>query len=369
MRKTLNQYEINSLYLHFPFCRHLCNYCDFYKKVKMDNKEVSDFQKYLNESLRVHHDFLSNNNYALGPLKTFYIGGGTPSLWGEEGVQYLQKLFEKKSLTLDENCEFTLEVNPGSWTEEALQAWYRLGAKRFSLGVQSLNSNFLKILDRVHNVQDVYDTLDFFNLWNVNFSVDFMLGLPKSEELERNVLEELDLILKYEPNHLSLYILTTKSNYKYQNELPSEEWIAREYLAVCDFLKSRGFIQYEVSNFAKPGFESLHNLQYWKSQSVAALGPSATGFLREKKLRYKWQPMKSEFQIEWLSEESFGLEQLYMLLRTNLGVDLTKYYPQEKVTPIVKDWESRGLIGYCEGGIVPTSQGFLLLDSLINDLF
>ena len=273
--------KIDSLYLHFPFCKHLCNYCDFYKTVSNDPvSDLSNFHQYLEQSFTVHKNLMKKHGYSWAPLKTFYIGGGTPSLWGIEGGKFLNEFFLKHNIALDKNCEFTIEVNPGAWSEKSIEQWQEFGVNRFSLGVQTLNSKLIPFLDRVHTLQDVYDTLNFFSKKNLNFSADLMFGLPFSKTHNRNVINELKEIMQFSPSHFSVYILTVKDNYKHFTHLPDEEWIENEFLSVSEFLKSNNFIHYEVSNFAKSRKESIHNLNYWDSKTVAALGPSATGLFK-----------------------------------------------------------------------------------------
>ncbi|RPJ78432.1 MAG: radical SAM protein, partial [Alphaproteobacteria bacterium] len=234
---------IDSLYIHFPFCAHLCNYCDFYKRVPSDKaQDFKNFHLYLEESFQLHQNLIEKHGYSWAPLKTLYIGGGTPSLWGVEGSQFLKNFFENKKIKLDPNCEFTLEVNPGGWNEDVLNSWQKLGANRFSLGIQSLNKEMIKFLDRVHSIEDVHETLKYFQDHRLNYSVDFMLGLPFSSPYNRNVIEELDLALKYGPSHFSVYILTVKDNYKFYRDLPDEEWIEDEFLKVSDYLTQKGFL-------------------------------------------------------------------------------------------------------------------------------
>lgn len=359
---------IDSLYIHFPYCRHLCNYCDFYKKIP-DNiaTDVLQFHAYLENSFPVHQNLIEKRGYSWAPLKTVYIGGGTPSLWGVEGSKFLSGFFEKHQLKIHNECEFTLEVNPGGWTDEGLSSWRKTGANRFSLGVQSLDGNMIQFLDRVHTIQDVFDTLDYFHKINLNFSMDFMLGLPSSETIKRNVIEELKQALAYEPDHFSVYILTVKENYKHFKDLPSEEWIEKEFLEVADFLKKNGYLHYEVSNFSRAGKQSRHNLNYWKSHTVAAFGPSATGLLSEERLRYKWTPLKPEVSLENLSEDEFHLEKIYMSLRSEEGLNLADF--PESFKEVVKKWAQAELAQEDGTKVRLTSKGYLLIDSLIDDLF
>jgi oxygen-independent coproporphyrinogen III oxidase len=363
---------LNSLYIHFPFCRHLCNYCDFYKTIPQNGSEINSFHKLFEESFEKHQKLMEANSFNWGDLETLYIGGGTPSLWGKEGAIFLREFLKSKDIKFADDLEFTLEVNPGSWTIESLEEWKKTGVNRYSLGIQSLDGRFIKHLDRVHSIEDTFATLEYFKNQKYNFSVDFMLGIPFSEELNRDVILELEKVLNFNPEHISLYILTTKENYIHKNNLPSEERIEKEYLEVSEFLKSRGFLHYEVSNYAKPGLRSKHNLKYWKGDSVGALGPSATGFLSLGNLgiRYKWQTKTSEFSLENIGPEEYKLERLYTLLRTDEGISGSDFFEEtEKWTHLVKKWDSLGYLNKKEERITLSSKGYLLMDSLMDDIF
>lgn len=361
------------LYLHFPFCRHLCNYCDFYKKIPQSSAELDSFHEYLTKSWIKLSEMAEIKNESFLKLESLYIGGGTPSLWGETGAHFLQKFMIDRGIERDSDCEWTLEVNPGSWTKLGLEAWRSAGVNRFSLGIQALDQRFLKILDRVHSLDEVYETLTYFGEENLNFSVDFMLGLPNSKLWERSIEKELNEILKFNPKHISLYILTVPSHYRHYDELPDEEWIEKEYLLVANFLRQHGFEHYEVSNFAKPGFESRHNLAYWRNETVGALGPSATGYFAESGFRYKWMTTKPEFVPEQLTSAERELEKIYMRLRTSLGLNLKESYSsldEARLRQLIDQWTDKGLAVETGPFVVrPTSKGFLLLDSLMNDLF
>ena len=363
--------KINSLYLHFPFCRHLCNYCDFYKKVpKNGEAELKEFHSYMEEAMLEHESLMKKNGLSWESLQTLYIGGGTPSLWGVEGSRFLASLLKKYNISLAPNCEFTLEVNPGSWTRESLESWQAIGVNRYSLGIQSLNGQSIKYLDRVHSIEDVYETLEYFNKNQMNYSMDFMLGLPYSKETNRDVLDELERALKFNPSHFSVYILTVKENYTHYKNLPDEEWIEGEFMKVANFLKSNGFLHYEVSNFAKPGSESQHNLNYWRSASVAAVGPSATGFFSSEKLRYKWKTKEAKVEIEMLDDEAFKLEKIYMGLRSFEGISSDLFSNKVGFKEVVKKWEANDWIdSKTEEHVRLNSKGYLLLDSLMSDLF
>ncbi len=365
-------HHVDSLYIHFPFCRHLCNYCDFYKNVPNDKDlEYQNFEESLLEGFSELQKLFDKNNSKIKVLNTLYLGGGTPSLWDVRGAKFLKNFLLERNIELSTSAEFTLEVNPGAWTADGLSAWESTGVNRYSLGIQSLDANFLKIIDRVHNIDDVFDTLKFFHSNNLHFSVDFMLGLPFSEKYNRDIIKELKEILEYNPEHISLYILTTKAGYIHKDHLPSEEYIEKEYMDVSNFLKSKGFEHYEVSNFSKPKKESRHNLKYWRSESVAALGASATGFLKESSIRYKWKVSKGEYVEEVLTDDEKRLEEVYMGLRINQLYDFSRLIENsERLNTLLDEWQELGYVAEREGSKVSLSSGgFLVLDSLMNDLF
>ncbi len=363
--------KVESLYIHFPFCRHLCNYCDFYKKIPKSPDDISPFEESLKIGLEKHGEIFAGKD-EWSSLETLYIGGGTPSLWGARGAEYLGRLFKDKGISLKEGGEFTLEVNPGTWTEDGLKAWQDFGINRFSLGVQSLRTDYLRILDRVHSLEDVHETLSFFNKNKLHFSVDFMLGLPWSRDKERNVIDELEEILKYDPEHLSLYILTAKGGYPFKEELPDDLYLEEEFLKVSERLRAEGMEHYEVSNFAKPGKASQHNLRYWRCESVAALGASAVGFLKGGQVRYKWKVDGQSYTQEQLSEDEFKLEEIYMGLRISEGIAPNALFDskyKDQVTGLLNEWSEQGLGEGNWERYALNSKGFLILDTLLGKLF
>lgn len=360
---------VNSLYLHFPFCKHLCNYCDFYKTIPQNfGQDIDTFHQLFTTQFSQHEKLMREYNLEFSPLKTLYIGGGTPSLWGEKGAHFLRDFLAQNNLSFQPDYEFTMEVNPATWTEASIEAWRKTGVNRFSIGVQALREDFIKILDRVHDLEEVYKTLRFFRDLRMNFSLDLMLGLPKSSELKRDVIQELQEMLEYNPSHFSVYILTVKEQYKHFSDLPDEDYIEEEYLKVSTFLKQQGFGHYEVSNYALPGKESHHNLQYWKGASVAALGPSATGYfrLKDKALRYKWKTSQPLFETELLGIDEMKLEKIYLALRTNLGLSLRDLSDYNQVR--CESWAGRGLATVDNEIFRLNAKGYLLLDSLILEL-
>ncbi len=358
--------QVSSLYLHVPFCMHLCNYCDFYKR-KLDaaEKQFEDFHQFLAESFIRHSELLKEHHFSWAPLDTIYLGGGTPSLWGAKGAEFFQQQILKMGITAD--AEFTMEVDPGTWTPEMLKAWKDIGLNRISIGTQTLDPGFLKVMDRVHSLEDSLSFLDVMQKDDWNFSLDFLLGIPFSRERKRDIQKELELLLKYSPKHISLYILNARSKYPHIQDMPDDEFIREEYLFVSEYLKARGFHHYEVSNFALPGFESRHNQKYWRGENVAALGPTGTGYLafaQNEAIRYKWKVSVAEMEIEKLGTEELLLEKTYLSLRTSDG---WKAYPGSE--ELVSQWVGQNYAEIKQDRVHLTSLGFLMLDSLMDDLF
>lgn len=362
--------QLTSLYLHVPFCKHLCNYCDFYKKqYEKDSNQIEDFHQFLEKSWVRHESLMKEQGYTWGPLDSLYLGGGTPSLWAIKGAEFLGHWLQHK-LNLSPHCEFTMEVDPGTWTEASLLAWKKIGLNRISIGTQTLDPNFIQIMDRSHNLNESHELLNYCHKNEWNFSLDFLLGLPYSKEKKRDIKKELQTLLSYHPKHVSLYILNARSKYPHVTALPDDEFIREEYLIMSEYLRSEGFVHYEVSNFALPGYESKHNLKYWKMEPVAALGPTGTGFFphsSERALRYKWKVSAAEFEDEKLGATEIQLEKIYLSLRTNLG-----WNPESKtqsLNHLLKQWQEKKYTLCIDERIILSPVGYLMLDSLMDDLF
>ncbi len=362
--------QVSSLYLHVPFCKHLCNYCDFYKR-KLENPTVQfeEFHRTLEAELKRHADLMETENVAWSPLETVYLGGGTPSLWGKDGADF----FNDKILSqikLKSGAEFTMEVDPGTWNEELILAWKKIGLNRISIGTQTLNLEFLKIMDRIHSKDESLNLLKYCQQNDWNFSLDFLLGIPFSKVKNRDIINELEELLTFKPKHISLYILNARNKYPHAQDLPDDDYIRDEYLKMSEFLISRGFHHYEVSNFALPGFESKHNLKYWRSESVAALGPTGTGLFRKNEttaVRYKWKVSQAEFEPENLGSAELELERTYLELRTSRGWK-PKSTP-DSLIELFTLWNSQGYGRWDQDRMRLNSLGFVMLDSLMDDLF
>lgn len=358
---------IESLYIHFPFCLKRCNYCDFFSQLKSD-QPYHQYELALEAQLSWLKQFHLEHHAHLGKLKSLYIGGGTPGLWGKSGRDWLKRFLEEYPLATE--TEFTVELNPGAINRAELEAWLKIGVNRFSVGSQSLDPFYLSALDRIHSREQTLNLLTMLKELGVNHSVDLMLGLPFSQQRARELEAEILPLLELGIPHLSAYILTVDPDYCHFAALPDEEWIAREYQKLSQMMQLNGYHHYEVSNFAKPGRESFHNLEYWRNHSVAALGPSAVGtIIRPKEtLRYRFAPHSGEAELEIIDEEAQKIEAVFMGLRSSVGQSMELFQSTEG-QQIVADWTERKLASCDAGRLILTSRGFLLLDSMIDQLF
>lgn len=366
---------LKSLYIHFPYCLHLCNYCDFYKKALTDDNQIDSYLELMDQQTRELVRIMEDQKTSFEPLETLYIGGGTPSLFKPIKLEGLLGKLQKLGINQASNCEFTIEIDPGTFNLLELEAWQKLGVNRFSVGVQAFEEDFLKLLDRRHGKVEVKESLTILKDQNLNFSVDLMIGIPQSEK--RDLKSEIDQLLAYSPSHFSVYILQARANYPLKNQLPNDELIRRDFIFVSNYLKQNGFNHYEVSNFAKgESKESLHNKRYWDYQSVAAVGPNATGTIcySDRVFRYQWKSLSEGFQVENVTGESLILEKLFIALRRSKPVNLIHILGSElsvkKLNSKLANWKELGYVDASSNleNVAVQPLGFLMNDSMINDL-
>ncbi|MBO7214213.1 MAG: radical SAM family heme chaperone HemW, partial [Clostridia bacterium] len=246
------------IYVHVPFCKQKCSYCDFASFPREIGKAEAYFAC-LYKELKARSLSLQDKKF-----DTVYFGGGTPSFVEPKYIYgALKQIFTCFKVSKD--AEITLEVNPGTIDENKLKVYKNAGINRFSVGLQTANDNTLYKINRIHSVQDFKNAIELLKDYNV--SVDVMMGLP--DETEKDVLNTLDLATSYpQVKHISVYALKAEEGTpmftRYLNgELPSDDEVADIYDKVVGYLDKKGFNRYEVSNFAKLGYESRHNKNYW----------------------------------------------------------------------------------------------------------
>ena len=317
------------IYIHIPFCRHKCSYCDFvsfpdkidyaeaymaclYKELKMRGKELRDYT-----------------------FDTVYFGGGTPSYIPPKLILGAMNQI-RKCFTLSKDAEVTLELNPGTIGESKVKIYKEAGINRYSIGLQTAIDEQLANIGRIHNVRDyVYATK---LLKGENFSTDVMLGLKNQSK--EDIGKTIELAAACGSKHISMYALTVEDGTPiytdYLNgELPDSDEVADMYDFGRVLLKKFGFERYEISNFAKPGFESRHNLNYWKRGEYIGFGVAASSFMKGKRFTNTFnldEYMKCiisgfypAIDCEEVSETDAKFEFIMLALRTKYGVSLSEY--------------------------------------------
>ena len=348
------------LYLHIPFCKRKCAYCDFYSGVFTEQLA----EEYINALKREIKQWGGKINR---PIDTIYFGGGTPSLIAE----YLPAILEcvNTNFRVLKDAEITLEINPQDNIEDILKFAKTAGVNRLSIGVQSGDDSELATLGRTHSVSDTAHAVKTAKkLGFSNISLDLMLGLPHSTTA--SLKKSLDFLLSLNPEHISAYILKIEPNtlfYKNRQTLalPEEDNVCDQYLFMCNYLEKSGFEHYEISNFAKSGYESRHNLKYWNCEEYLGLGPSAHSFLDGKRFYY---PRNLKGFISGNTPIPDGLggdknEQIMLALRLKSGVKLEKIN-RNKATLFAKNG-----LGIIENGKFSlTDNGMLVSNQIITEL-
>lgn len=266
------QYSKLFLYTHIPYCLSRCSYCDFVTFEKDKILPSSSYIELVSQEIKSQSQFFKNSE-----VQTCYFGGGTPSLLPASEIAQLLCVF-KKHFRFREQPEITLEINPGTLDEQKLTEYQHMGINRFSLGVQTFNEWFLKVSRRFHTAEDSLKTLRLFQKEKLNFSLDLMFGLPKQSL--KDLQEDVNRALEFNPPHISLYNLTLASKHPLNKNRATEQEQLEMHLWLEEKLKAHGLIKYEISNFAKQGLTSQHNQAYWKGQSVLGLGLSAHSYLK-----------------------------------------------------------------------------------------
>ena len=261
------------VYVHIPFCKKKCDYCDFISYCNKDNL-IYDYVQ------AVKAEIQSQN---IKPeITTIYIGGGTPSYIDSKYIiEILEKIKEKN---VSSNAEITIEVNPGTVTKEKLEDYIKSGINRISIGLQTTNDELLKQIGRIHNFTQFLETYELAKKVGFkNINVDLMLGLPNQRI--KDLKESLEQIIKLKPKHISVYSLIVEDGTPIANkiekgemQLPDEELERNMYWFVKNTLELNGFIHYEISNFAKKGYESKHNLNCWNQKEYIGIGASAHSY-------------------------------------------------------------------------------------------
>lgn len=326
-----------AVYIHIPFCTNKCFYCDFNSYVLKD-QPVMDYLRAMEQEMAY-----TLEKHPAGTIDTIFVGGGTPTVLKPDEMAYFLQSVRKYFPSWSDTIEFSMEANPGTTDAEKLRVMRDGGVNRISFGVQSFNNELLQRIGRIHNTDEVYRSIE--NARSVGFSnmsIDLMFGLPNQtvEMLDHSLDKALELDLP----HLSIYSLKVEENTLFhtmfnRNELPlpNEDDELEMYLLIMKRLREAGYVQYEISNFAKPGYESRHNITYWKNEDYYGIGAGAHGYMqRDRHINIKGVnpyvaacqkglPRLDSFRID----ESEAMEDFMMVgLRMQQGVSSMRFREQ-----------------------------------------
>ena len=322
------------LYIHVPFCKRKCNYCDFYS---LSCPQKDNFADYV--SIICSHIEKEAHLYEDLVFDTVFLGGGTPSLLDETEIT---RLFDaiRANLNVSENAEISIEANPGTLTREKLLAYKKCGINRISMGLQSSCDSELSMLGRIHTLEEFEKSYRLVKEAGFdNVSVDIMYALP-SQNLD-SLMRTVDYVSHLNPTHVSAYCLKIEDGTplsKMKLDLPSEDEQYEMYLSLCERLAEFGYEQYEISNFAKNGARCVHNLKYWLSKEYVGFGPAAHSFFDGVRYFYDSDlsayvnaikdgnlPKKQVEDLPALTDEERMDEYVMLALRLSDGIDTADF--------------------------------------------
>ena len=351
--------KVQALYIHIPFCETICDYCDF-TKLQYFRKFAIPYLEALEKELKT---------YPIKELKTIYVGGGTPTALEDDLFEQLLKIIKPYSSGVQ---EYTFEANPESLSLNKIKLLKEYGINRISLGVQTTNDRILQMVNRHHSFEQVKTAIKNLKECGIdNINVDLILGLPHSSE--KILQEDLDNILSLDVKHVSCYGLTVNPHTALYNKgfkEPEGDVLRKCYDIVEEKLTKNGFVHYEVSNWAKPGYQSEHNLTYWRNHQYFGCGLGASGYLGNN--RYKNTVNLSQylrgdyvFEKEIVSEKDKLTYQIMLNLRTIEGLDVSFVKNKD---PEIAELIEKGLIVFKDQRLVSTYQGMMILNQIILKL-
>ncbi|MBP3463840.1 MAG: oxygen-independent coproporphyrinogen III oxidase [Clostridia bacterium] len=325
------------IYIHIPYCKRKCNYCDFISFSDKDNT----IKEYI-ETIKKEIDECKLSGFDIG---TIYIGGGTPSYIDSKYIiEIIAKIREKFIVT--QNAEITIELNPGTITREKLQDYKQAGINRLSIGLQSTDNNILKKIGRIHTYEEFVENYNLAReIGFKNINIDFMLALP--EENEWSVAIQISEIINLKPEHISCYSLIVEEETKLKEmlnnkeiTLPSEEEERKMYWKTKELLEENGYNHYEISNFALPGYNSRHNTDCWNQKEYLGFGTAAHSyyggkrFSNAKTIEEYIQNYNEKTLEEEQSKESMAKEYMMLGLRKVEGISISEFERKFQINPL-----------------------------------
>jgi oxygen-independent coproporphyrinogen-3 oxidase len=365
------------IYIHIPFCKQACHYCNFHFATSLRYKD--ELVTALVKEMDLRKDYLGSE-----VVETIYFGGGTPSLLDIADLR-LQIEKMRSLFTVAGDAEITLEANPDDITEEKLQQWKEAGINRLSIGVQSFFEEDLLWMNRAHNASQGVGSLESATRYFDNITADLIYGTPSltNERWKENV----DRMIALKIPHLSCYALTVEPKtpldkmireHRSEDINPGKQ--SEQFLLLMKWMEDAGYEHYEISNFAKPGFRSRHNSSYWGGKNYLGLGPSAHSFNGNSR---QWNISNNQvyiesinkgqvpFEIEILTDTQKLNEYIMTSLRTMEGLDLGKpeHAVSHKLLAVSQSYIDRGLMKQEDNALKLTNEGKLLADGIASDLF
>ncbi len=379
--RKITEFNLAGIYIHIPFCKQACHYCDFHFSTNLDRKD--QMVNAIIEELKLRDTYLKGV-----PVKTIYFGGGTPSLLSSDQIERILNAIHTFYPT--ELSEITLEANPDDLSRENLFSWKSLGIDRLSLGIQSFDDSVLKFYNRAHSASESKNAIENARKAGFEkFSLDLIYGFPHpNHELWKS---DLSIAISQDSGHISSYALTVEpktalGNWaKHKKFTPaSEDFIAAQFEILQETTEKAGYVQYEISNFGKPSQFALHNTNYWKGVPYLGVGPSAHSFDGENRgsnPANNFSYLKSleqghhTFQIEELLKNDHLNEYILTGLRTMWGIDfdhILKAYQLDLLQlkkSILSQMEDQGWLVWKDKNLSLSKSGKLLADSIAEALF
>ena len=374
--------KTTACYIHIPFCDHKCIYCDFYSVITSDT--ITSFLQSLKEEINYYGSKFSSNRI----LTSIFFGGGTPSLMEPAYLKEIISTINKK-FSISDSAEITMETNPGTVDINKLTEFRKAGFNRISIGIQSFNDDELKFLTRIHDSETAIRTInEAVEAGFENINIDLIFNLPK--QTKEKWLFNLKTACTLPVNHISAYSLIVENGTILNKMIidgkvimQDEDYDADLYETTIENLEAKGFLQYEVSNFAKPGFECLHNNSYWHYNDYFGFGTSAHSFIDGKRWwnyssvkRYVSEITnngKATANHEMLTPEEIHNEYVMLALRSS-GIELRSYKKRfgsdwlKKNNTYFEELLNKDLILYDDEIIKFTRNGYTLCDEIIKNV-
>lgn len=373
--------KLLGIYIHIPFCIRKCAYCDFYS-VPHNAHDMAAYTKALTAQIR-----RAENMGMMRKADTVYFGGGTPSLMSEADISAVMQAL-RETFEISRGAEITLEANPGTVDSAKLSAFRNAGVNRLSIGMQSASDEELRRLSRIHTRADFENSYLLARMEGFdNISFDIMYGLPRQNE--KLLSETVNYAMELAPEHISFYGLKIEADTPFGNDpaiaksVPDEDTQVNMYMHTASELEKHGYRQYEISNFAKRGYESRHNLKYWKSMDFIGFGPGAHSFIDGRMFSYKKDLnlfLSCDDDVKLLSEnyipaqKELSAQFVMLAFRTAEGVDTDEYNRRfggnfaieyyNKMKPFI----DKGFIIQGDGNFRLSRDGMLISNYILSEI-